>query len=81
MHVVAVVCGAQVVLSSLVKALPGIGNVAMLVVVFWLIFAILGVNLFGGKFHTCTDGSVDNKVCVCRSGRCSSSIVLFVDAS
>ena len=44
----------QVVLSALVKALPGIGNVAMLVSIFWLIFSILGVSLFKGKLHACS---------------------------
>ncbi len=41
------------VLAALVKALPGIGNVASLVSIFWLIFSILGVALFKGKLHHC----------------------------
>jgi hypothetical protein len=45
-------CG-QVVVTALVKALPGIGNVTTLVSIFWLIFSILGVSLFKGKLHHC----------------------------
>jgi hypothetical protein len=52
----------QVVVSSLVQALPGIGNVTLLVIIFWLIFAILGVSLFQGKFQTCSDPDIDVKV-------------------
>jgi hypothetical protein len=54
-----------VVVASLVQALPGIGNVTLLVVIFWLIFAILGVSLFQGKFQSCSDTSIDVKVSVC----------------
>ena len=43
----------QVVVTALVKALPGIGNVTTLVSIFWLIFSILGVSLFKGKFRAC----------------------------
>ncbi len=53
------------VVASLVQALPGIGNVTLLVVIFWLIFAILGVSLFQGKFQSCSDTSIDVKVSVC----------------
>ena len=55
----------QVVVLSLVKALPGIWNVTMLVSIFWLIFSILGVSLFKGKLQTCdTDDSLDKDACL-----------------
>lgn len=43
------------VISSLFHAIPGIANVLLVCVVFWLIFSIMGVNLFGGKFYKCVD--------------------------
>lgn len=45
----------QVVISSLFHAIPGIANVLLVCLVFWLIFSIMGVNLFGGKFYKCVD--------------------------
>ena len=45
----------KVVISSLFHAIPGIANVLLVCVVFWLIFSIMGVNLFGGKFYKCVD--------------------------
>ncbi len=38
---------------ALVRALPSIANVTMLASMFWLIFSILGVSLFKGKFRSC----------------------------
>ena len=49
----------QVVVMSLVKAVPGIVNVMVLISIFWLIFAILGVSLFKGKLYSCSDSAVD----------------------
>lgn len=37
-------------------------NVSIVVGLFFLIFAIMGVQLFGGRFWTCNDISVANKV-------------------
>ena len=36
-------------------AIPGIGNVLVVSLLFWLIFSILGVQLFSGKFQSCVD--------------------------
>jgi hypothetical protein len=44
---------------ALVRALPSIANVAVLVSMFWLIFSILGVSLFKGKFRGCVCPGVD----------------------
>ncbi len=43
----------QAVVTAVVKVLPGIGNVMMLVSIFWLCFCILGMSLFKGKLHHC----------------------------
>ena len=34
------------------------GNVSIVVALFFLIFAILGVQLFSGKFYRCNDATV-----------------------
>lgn len=47
--------GARRVVDSLVGALPGISNVFFVCVLFWLVFSIAGVNLFGGQFYKCVD--------------------------
>lgn len=36
-------------------AIPAIFNVLLVCLVFWLVFSILGVQLFGGKFYKCID--------------------------
>ena len=45
----------QVVVNALIQAIPAIFNVLLVCLVFWLIFSIMGVNLFGGKFSGCVD--------------------------
>ena len=43
----------QVVVNALIQAIPAIFNVLLVCLVFWLIFSIMGVNLFGGRFASC----------------------------
>jgi len=38
------------VVVALMDSLGGISNVLLVVTMVWLIFAILGVNFYGGKF-------------------------------
>jgi len=45
----------QVVVNALIQAIPAIFNVLLVCLVFWLIFSIMGVNLFGGRFASCLD--------------------------
>jgi hypothetical protein len=45
----------QVVVDALVGAIPSIMNVLLVCLIFWLIFSIMGVNLFAGKFGRCID--------------------------
>ncbi|XP_078349240.1 sodium channel protein 1 brain-like [Oculina patagonica] len=47
--------GMKVVVNALFAAIPGIGNVLLVSLLFWLIFSILGVHLFAGKFFKCVD--------------------------
>ena len=39
--------------NALVGAIPSIMNVLLVCLIFWLIFSIMGVNLFAGKFGRC----------------------------
>ena len=43
----------QVVVNALIGAIPSIMNVLLVCLIFWLIFSIMGVNLFAGKFGRC----------------------------
>lgn len=45
----------QVVVNALIKAIPSIANVMMVCLIFWLIFGIVGVQFFAGKFFKCVD--------------------------
>ena len=47
--------GMKVVIAALIGALPGIANVMAVCIIFWLIFAIIGVNFFMGQFQECVD--------------------------
>ncbi|ESO06390.1 hypothetical protein HELRODRAFT_64539 [Helobdella robusta] len=47
--------GMKVVVNALIQAIPSILNVLLVCLVFWLIFSIMGVNLFMGKFGRCVD--------------------------
>jgi len=40
-------------------AIPSIMNVLLVCVVFWLIFSIMGVQFFAGKFWKCVDSNGD----------------------
>lgn len=47
----------QVVVNALLGAIPSIMNVLLVCLIFWLIFSIMGVNLFAGKFYHCVNTS------------------------
>merc|ERR1719433_964687 len=48
--------GMRVVVNALVQAIPSIFNVLLVCLIFWLIFAIMGVQMFAGKYYKCEDG-------------------------
>ncbi|CAL8268665.1 unnamed protein product [Lota lota] len=45
--------GMRVVVNALLGAIPSIFNVLLVCLIFWLIFSIMGVNMFAGKFQYC----------------------------
>jgi len=47
--------GMKVVVNALFQAIPGIANVSFVCLLFYLIFGILGLNLFMGKYYYCQD--------------------------
>merc|ERR1719414_2367634 len=47
--------GMRVVVNALVQAIPSIFNVLLVCLIFWLIFAIMGVQMFAGKYYKCVD--------------------------
>nr|QRG33296.1 paralytic [Schistocerca americana] len=49
--------GMRVVVNALVQAIPSIFNVLLVCLIFWLIFAIMGVQLFAGKYFKCQDSN------------------------
>uniref|UniRef100_A0A8C5KIK3 Sodium channel protein n=1 Tax=Jaculus jaculus TaxID=51337 RepID=A0A8C5KIK3_JACJA len=53
--------GMKVVVNALISAIPAILNVLLVCLIFWLIFCILGVNFFSGKFGRCVVGTDINK--------------------
>lgn len=52
----------QIVVNALVQAIPAIANVLLVCLIFWLIFAIMGVQMFSGKFYSCQYLSPDGPV-------------------
>jgi Ion transport protein len=46
--------GMRTMVAALMHSLGGIFNVGIVVMIVWMMFAILAVNLFGGKLNYCT---------------------------
>ena len=53
--------GMKVVVNALIGATPSIVNVLLVCLIFWLIFAIIGVNFFMGKFFKCMNTETGEK--------------------
>ncbi|XP_024922114.1 LOW QUALITY PROTEIN: sodium channel protein type 4 subunit alpha B-like [Cynoglossus semilaevis] len=66
--------GMQVVVNALIGAIPSIMNVLLVCLIFWLIFSIMGVNLFAGKFGKCVNrtGFIHNITIVNNKSECLS---------
>ncbi|XP_031808318.1 sodium channel protein type 11 subunit alpha isoform X2 [Sarcophilus harrisii] len=68
--------GMRVVVNALMGAIPAIFNVLLVCLIFWLIFCMLGVNLFAGKFGKCVNikteeiinASEIHNITLCKSG-------------
>uniref|UniRef100_A0A8C6SRG5 Sodium channel protein n=1 Tax=Neogobius melanostomus TaxID=47308 RepID=A0A8C6SRG5_9GOBI len=54
--------GMRVVVNALVGAIPSIFNVLLVCLIFWLIFSIMGVNLFAGKFYRCVNATTSELI-------------------
>ncbi|XP_015688000.1 sodium channel protein type 5 subunit alpha-like [Protobothrops mucrosquamatus] len=52
--------GMRVVVNALLGAIPSIMNVLLVCLIFWLIFSIVGVSLFAGKFGKCINRTETN---------------------
>lgn len=51
----------KVVVNTIFQSTPMLGNVVAIASVFFLIFGILGMRLFMGKFHSCTDPEIERQ--------------------
>ncbi|XP_041423282.1 sodium channel protein type 5 subunit alpha isoform X7 [Xenopus laevis] len=54
--------GMRVVVNALIGAIPSIMNVLLVCLIFWLIFSIMGVNLFAGKFGKCVNATTKEQL-------------------
>uniref|UniRef100_A0A8C1E249 Sodium channel protein n=1 Tax=Cyprinus carpio carpio TaxID=630221 RepID=A0A8C1E249_CYPCA len=54
--------GMRVVVNALLGAIPSIMNVLLVCLIFWLIFSIVGVNFFAGKFSECVNITSDKRM-------------------
>lgn len=52
----------KVVINALLRSLPAVGYTVVLLVLFFFVFGILGLNLFIGRFYFCTDASVAGRL-------------------
>ena len=55
MRVIVRIHSVRVLVQAFFYGIPAIGTVALFCALFWIIFGILGVNLFAGKFWSCSD--------------------------
>ncbi|XP_035829755.1 sodium channel protein 1 brain [Aplysia californica] len=54
--------GMKIVVNALMNAIPAIVNVLMVCMVFWLIFSIMGVQFFAGKFYKCVNVTTGERI-------------------
>jgi hypothetical protein len=51
----------KVVVTALLDSLAAIFNVLLVIIIFWLVFAIIGVDLFSGKLYCCNVEGYNNR--------------------
>uniref|UniRef100_A0A8C3YVW1 Sodium channel protein n=1 Tax=Catagonus wagneri TaxID=51154 RepID=A0A8C3YVW1_9CETA len=77
--------GMKVIVYALIGAIPAILNVLLVCLIFWLVFCILGVNLFSGKFGRCVNvtdaNSVINYSLVTNRTQCESENLSWIPPS
>ncbi len=49
-------------MNALVQAIPSIFNVLLVCLIFWLIFAIMGVQMFAGKYYKVGIGEPHSRI-------------------
>ncbi|TRY93524.1 hypothetical protein DNTS_032377 [Danionella cerebrum] len=54
--------GMRVVVNALLGAIPSIMNVLLVCLIFWLIFSIVGVNFFAGRFSECINATSEERM-------------------
>lgn len=52
----------KIMINALIESLISVFNVAIVMIVVWLIFAILGVSLFGGKLYHCENPNISTQI-------------------
>ena len=61
----------RVVINALFKTIPAMGNVLLIMAMVWLIFGILSVQLYAGRFYSCSKASptiIDRTSCLAEGG-------------
>ncbi|XP_012411266.1 sodium channel protein type 11 subunit alpha [Trichechus manatus latirostris] len=75
--------GMKVVVNALIGAIPAILNVLLVCLIFWLIFCILGVSIFSGKFERCVNKTDMNSVIdheiIANKSQCESENLCWVN--
>jgi hypothetical protein len=51
----------KIVIKAMIESLAALLNVGVVLVLVWLMFAILGVSLFGGKFYSCSNPNLTTR--------------------
>ena len=51
----------KIVVIALLESLVALFNVTIVVLIVWLMFSILGVSLFGGKFYRCSNPELNTR--------------------
>jgi len=72
--------GMRLVFKSLTLSLAAMGNLSVICLLFIFVFAILGVQLFAGKFYSCNDGGVPNRGACTGAPRCTCRIAELLSA-
>ncbi|XP_062302272.1 sodium channel, voltage-gated, type I like, alpha b isoform X2 [Osmerus eperlanus] len=73
--------GMRVVVNALLGAIPSIMNVLLVCLIFWLIFSIMGVNLFAGKYYYCVNTTNDETIPVSLVNNKSECLALVNDSA
>ena len=54
--------GMKTIVNSLLKAIPSLFNVALINILFFVVFGILGVQIFKGQIGHCNDETIEYKI-------------------